>query len=128
VAVTGDYGEYCLSSATRGITLCFDIGAEGVVPFEPAPGGARWLRAQQFKRSVENLLGPEAGAAAQPPPDPVIPVASVEAFQASVDLVAATQYEANAISIAETALEFPARLAEHAPCVTQGPTDAAFRQ
>lgn len=128
VSVTGNYGQYCLASATRDLTLCFDVGAQGLVPFEPAPGGARWIRATQFKRSVANLLGAEAAAAASPPLDPVIPVATVEAFNASVDLVAAAQYESNAVLVAETALQFPTRLAEHAPCVTQGPVDAAFRQ
>ena len=128
VPVTGNYGQYCLSSATRDLTLCFDVGAQGLVPFEPAPGGARWIRAAQFKRSVADLLGPAAAAVASPPLDPVIPVATVEAFNASVDLVAAAQYESNAVLIASTALESPSRLAEHAPCVTQGPADAAFRQ
>jgi hypothetical protein len=112
-------------------TLCWDVEVtplEDLTPaFDRAPGGARLITASQYRRSVAELLGPEAGNAAVPPPDAVIPVASLHAFERALDRVAVNQYEASALLAAQAAVQSPARLAQHAPCVTQGPADPAFR-
>lgn len=113
-------------------TLCWDIEvtalAQATPTFDRAPGGARLLNGAQYRRSVRELLGAEAGNAAAPPPDAVIPVASLHAFERALDRVAVTQFEASALAAADAAVQFPARLAQHAPCVTQGPVDPAFRE
>jgi hypothetical protein len=93
-----------------------------------APGGARRLTASQYKRTITDILGPEAGTAATAPVDPVIPITSVNAFEAPVSGSFVVTYEASALAAATAALAFPSRLAEHAPCVTQGPSDADFRR
>jgi hypothetical protein len=113
-------------------TLCWDIEvtalAQATPAFDRAPGGARLLTAAQYRRSVADILGPEAGNAVAPPPDAVIPVASLHAFERALDRVAVTQYESSGLAAADTALQFPARLAQHAPCVAQGPVDPTFRE
>ncbi|HEX6278290.1 MAG TPA: DUF1592 domain-containing protein [Polyangiaceae bacterium] len=113
-------------------TLCWQVEVESLdapgPTFEPAPGGARLLTALQYKRTIAEILGPEAGNAAAPPSDPVIPIASLDAFERALDRVAVSQYEASALASAEAAVASPARLAQLAPCVTQGPVDPAFRE
>jgi hypothetical protein len=113
-------------------TLCWEVEVTALTQptpaFDRAPGGARLINASQYRRSVAELLGAEAGNAVEPPRDAVIPVASLHAFERSVGRVAATQYEASALAAAAAAVQFPARLAQHAPCVTQGPVDPAFRR
>lgn len=93
-----------------------------------ASGGARRLTAAQYQRTIADILGPEAGAAAAAPVEPVVPIVSVNAFEAPVSRSFVLGYESSAIAAAAQAVAFPARLAQHAPCVTQGPVDAAFRR
>ncbi len=114
-------------------TLCWEVEVDSLDPpapaFERAAGGARLLTAAQYRRTVAQLLGADAANAAIPPQEPVVGViAAVNAFERPVDRVAAVQYEKSALAAAGAAVQSPARLAEHAPCVTQGPVDAAFRQ
>lgn len=96
--------------------------------FVPAPGGARRILSHQYERTIEQLLGPEAAAAAVPPPDASLGgVDTVAAFELAVPPLAVDEYEDSAIKIASAAVAAPQRLAEHAPCVTGGPVDATFR-
>lgn len=93
-----------------------------------APGGARRLTATQYQRTITDILGPEAGSVAAAPQESAIAITSINAFEAPVSRSAVLNYESSAVAVVERALQFPARLAEHAPCVTQGPTDANFRR
>jgi hypothetical protein len=93
-----------------------------------SPGGARRLSSGQYKRTIADILGPDAVVDVRPPVDAVTSIGSIYAFEAAISPDFAVRYEANAFVAAAAALDSPARLAEHAPCVTQGPTDANFRR
>jgi hypothetical protein len=92
-----------------------------------SPGGARRLSAAQYKRTIADILGPDAVVDVRPPADALTSIASIYAFEAAISADFADRYEANAFLAAAAALDSPSRLAEHAPCVTQGPTDPNFR-
>lgn len=93
-----------------------------------APGGARRLASTQYLRTIGDILGAEALAAARAPAESVIPNVAINAFEAPVSRSFVLRYESSGIAAAAAAVAAPARLAEHAPCVTQGPVDANFRR
>ncbi len=97
--------------------------------FVPAPGGARRLLQDHYLRAIAEMLGPDAAAAAAPPPDGSLGgVGAVAAFELATPPVSVDEYEYSALLAAAAAVASPARLAEQAPCVTQGPTDPEFRE
>jgi hypothetical protein len=93
----------------------------------PAAGGARRLIDRQYIRTIAGILGPEAAAVAAPPEEPVAGVASVQAFELPITPIGVDSFERSAVAVAAKALDFPTRLGQLAPCVTQGPNDQAFR-
>jgi len=99
--------------------------APDTVAFEPPPFTLRRLQAPQYLRAVEDLLGPQAAAAATPPED-----ASVNGFKAigNAQLALSTSmallYEASAIAAAEAALATPEQRAWLVGCA---PSDQCLR-
>ncbi len=98
----------------------------GEIEFEPANGGVRRLLSHEYVASVSMLLGPDAGAAADPPVDtPHEGWDAVGAGVLALDPVSIEQYEGSATAIADAVIANPATLANTVPCVTAGPFDAS---
>jgi hypothetical protein len=91
---------------------------------EPAAAGMRLLLADQYVKTVHTLLGPEAAAVADPPPDsPLDGFDAIGAREVPLSPVAVERYEDSAIDIGEAVAEHPETLAAIVPCVTEGPQD-----
>ncbi|MEM6991881.1 MAG: DUF1592 domain-containing protein [Myxococcota bacterium] len=97
---------------------------DGPGEIDPVAGGMRRLVRSEYIRSVELMLGPEAGDAADPPDD--TPQGGWDAVGNTI-LSLATEpvedYEQTATEIADAVIANPTRLAETVPCVTDGPAD-----
>ncbi len=103
-----------------------DVGDDGPGEIDPVPGGMRRLVRSEYVRSVELMLGSEAGDAADPPADTA--QGGWDAIGNAILSLAAEpveDYEQTATAIADTVLANPSRLAETVPCVTGGPEDSS---
>ncbi len=93
-------------------------------PFSPATLRPRLLIADQYRNSVIDLLGPEAGAAVIPPADvSVNGLAAIGAAQVSVSTTGVDQYEQNAFKAAQAGLA--ARRSTIVTCTASGAADSA---
>lgn len=96
--------------------------------FVAAPGGLRRLMARHYRRGIENMLGAPAANAAVPPPDPDTGgVDAIAARELPYDPASVQQIEKSAFAVADAAVANLTRLAQHAPCVMQGPFTKTFR-
>lgn len=98
--------------------------------FVAAPGGARRVLARHYVRAVEDIFGANAAAVARSkvPRDPRTGgVDAIAARDVPIDPLSVLQLEQSGFAIADAALASPTRLAEHAPCVTQGSVSKAAR-
>ncbi len=96
--------------------------------FVAAPGGLRRLMGRHYRRSIDNMLGAPAATAAVPPPDPDTGgVDAIAARELPYDPASVQQIEKSAFAVATAAVANLSRLAQHAPCVTQGPFTKQFR-
>jgi hypothetical protein len=103
-----------------------DSGGDEVIP---PPGGVRRLLGHQYVASIAYLLGPDAAAVAAPPEDPRVGTFDAMATLSSVPSPADVElYEASSSAIAEAVVAEPASLSQTAPCVVDGPFDAACYQ
>lgn len=94
--------------------------------FSPPEPQLRSLLAFQYRASVRDLLGDEAEAVVEPPPDPT-PLngfSSIGASQLSLDGAAIDAYESSARAAAEVAAGDHTRIDEIAGCTPAGQTDA----
>ena len=74
-------------------------------PFEPGPGVVRRLLAAEYRASIESLLGAEAAAAAEAPPDAALNgLDAIGAAQLSIDDTAVRTYERSALAVAAVAV------------------------
>lgn len=91
----------------------------------PAPGGVRRLTPSQYVKSVELMLGADAGAAASPPALPQLGSFDSEtAARESLSPVDIENYESSAMAIGNAVRTDPSGLAQVVPCVA-GAQDAA---
>ena len=98
--------------------------------FVAAAGGARRVLARHYERAIADMLGPAAAAAAHAsaPKDPNTGgVDAIAARELPIDPLSVQQLEASAFAVADAALANPTKLAEQAPCVTQGRFDQPSR-
>jgi hypothetical protein len=104
-----------------------DTGTTGEeMELVPSAGGLRRLISYQYVDSIELLLGPEAAAAANPPSDQSVGAwDSTAARSEPLAPVAIDAYEGSSLLVGQAAAAHPEVLAATAPCVTQGPQDAA---
>ena len=122
-----------LSACTTG-TLSDPPGGGSTTPevpggpqaFKPPAPPIRRLLARQYKRSVRDLLGDAAAAAADPPGDSAINgFDAIGAAQLGVSDDEVTKYEVSARAVAAAAMGDQARIATFLSCDPQGPKDAA---
>jgi len=88
--------------------------------YMPPPGGLRRLLNHQYVASIELVLGPEAAAAALPPPHQTLGgFDSIDAAEGSPSPADVELYERSANAVALAAVENPATLAAVVPCIEQ---------
>lgn len=104
-----------------------DAGVDdGLGDVEPVAGGMRRLLTPEYVRSVELMLGPNAGNAADPPDD-----TAQEGWDAvgnailSLSAEPVEDYEQTATDVADATIADLTRLSETVPCVTAGPADSS---
>lgn len=105
-------------------------GAEPEPELVPAPGGVRRLLGRQYIATIDQMLGPAAAAAAEPPRDfPLHDFDAIGAAELSLSDTDIEQYELSAFAVAKAAVQDRAALAQLAPCVAESaPDDACYTQ
>lgn len=113
--------------------LIGDSGDEQAIPpgvppasFQPAPVSIRRLLGRQYVNTIEDLLGPAAALAANPPGDVALNgFDSIGAAQLALGDTQVADYEASARAVAAAAVQSPAKIDALKDCEPSGIADSA---
>lgn len=106
-----------------------DTDTDGEPVFNPVTGRLRRLTASQYSATIRYLLGADAAAAVRasglPYDQPLHDFEAIGNAELSLSLSSIEDYEKAATAAADAAIADLSTLADHVPCVVDGPQDAS---